>query len=62
IVGDDRLLWGSDWPWTNHEGPQRLGECRELAAWRGQDGDDAPLSAALRWRNAAALYGFAVAA
>ncbi|NUT15341.1 MAG: hydrolase, partial [Cupriavidus sp.] len=46
----------------NHEGPQRLDECRELAAWRGQDGDDAALSAALRWRNAAALYGFAVAA
>lgn len=62
IVGDDRLLWGSDWPWTNHEGPQRLDECRELAAWRGQDGDGAALSAALRWRNAAALYGFALPA
>ncbi|SOY71004.1 amidohydrolase family protein [Cupriavidus taiwanensis] len=62
IVGDDHLLWGSDWPWTNHEGPQRLDECRELAAWRGQDGDGAALSAALRWRNAAALYGFALPA
>ncbi|SOY94951.1 putative hydrolase, Amidohydrolase 2 motif [Cupriavidus taiwanensis] len=62
IVGDDRLLWGSDWPWTNHEGPPRLDECRTLAAWQGQGGDGAALSAALRWRNAAALYGFAVAA
>ncbi|WP_265919930.1 amidohydrolase family protein [Cupriavidus nantongensis] len=62
IVGDDRLLWGSDWPWTNHEEPQRLDECREVAAWRGQGGDGEALSAALRWRNAAALYGFAVAA
>ncbi|WP_427307367.1 amidohydrolase family protein [Cupriavidus sp. H39] len=66
IVGDDRLLWGSDWPWTNHEGPVRLDECRTLAAWQGPAGDGeaagAALSAALRWRNAAALYGFAVAA
>ncbi|MDQ0140390.1 amidohydrolase family protein [Cupriavidus necator] len=66
IVGDDRLLWGSDWPWTNHEEPVRLDECRKLAAWQGPAGDGeaagAALSAALRWRNAAALYGFAVAA
>jgi predicted TIM-barrel fold metal-dependent hydrolase len=20
VLGADRLLWGSDWPWTNHEG------------------------------------------
>ncbi|SCB21322.1 Predicted metal-dependent hydrolase, TIM-barrel fold [Cupriavidus alkaliphilus] len=58
IVGDDRLLWGSDWPWTNHEAPVRLDECRGLAAWQAESG--AALSAALRWRNAAALYGFAV--
>ncbi len=66
VVGDDRLLWGSDWPWTNHEAPARADECRMLAAWPGQGapGDSeeagAALSAALRWRNAAALYGFAV--
>lgn len=66
IVGDDRLLWGSDWPWTNHESEVRAHECRMLAAWPGQgapgDGEEAgaALSAALRWRNAAALYGFAV--
>lgn len=58
IVGDDRLLWGSDWPWTNHEARVRLDECRSLAAWQAKS--DAALSAALRWRNAAALYGFAV--
>ncbi|WP_254601723.1 amidohydrolase family protein [Cupriavidus taiwanensis] len=66
IVGDDRLLWGSDWPWTNHEALVRLDECRELAAWQGLPGErespGAAWSAALRWRNAAALYGFAVAA
>ncbi|RWA51972.1 hydrolase [Cupriavidus sp. UYMSc13B] len=66
VVGDDRLLWGSDWPWTNHEARARVDECRMLAAWPGQgaSGDSeaagAALSAALRWRNAAALYGFAV--
>ncbi|CAJ95312.1 putative metal-dependent hydrolase, TIM-barrel fold [Cupriavidus necator] len=66
VVGDDRLLWGSDWPWTNHEAPARVDECRMLAAWPGQGapGDSeaagVALSAALRWRNAAALYGFAV--
>nr|WP_116342449.1 amidohydrolase family protein [Cupriavidus taiwanensis] len=66
VVGDDRLLWGSDWPWTNHEAPVRLDECRQLAAWQGLPGEgeaaQAALSAALRWRNAATLYGFAVAA
>jgi predicted TIM-barrel fold metal-dependent hydrolase len=64
VVGDDRLLWGSDWPWTNHEAPVRLDECSKLAAWQGLPGADqaagAAWSAALRWRNAAALYGFAV--
>ncbi|WP_432261955.1 amidohydrolase family protein [Cupriavidus sp. TMH.W2] len=61
-VGDDHLLWGSDWPWTNHEAPARIDECRMLAAWAGQGApdDSAALSAAFRWRNAAALYGFAV--
>ncbi|SOZ29998.1 putative hydrolase, Amidohydrolase 2 motif [Cupriavidus taiwanensis] len=58
IVGAERLLWGSDWPWTNHEAPVRLDECRTLAAWQARD--DAALSEALRWRNAAALYGFAL--
>ena len=66
VVGDDRLLWGSDWPWTNHEAPARVDECRMLAAWPGQwasggsEEAGAALSAAFRWRNAAALYGFAM--
>ncbi|RDK08143.1 amidohydrolase family protein [Cupriavidus lacunae] len=68
VVGDDRLLWGSDWPWTNHEAPARVDECRMLATWplrsspdRGAK-DGGKLTDALRWQNAAALYGFVVKA
>ncbi|AQV96978.1 hydrolase [Cupriavidus necator] len=68
VVGDDRLLWGSDWPWTNHEAPARVDECRMLATWplrsspdRGVK-DGGKLTDALRWQNAAALYGFVVKA
>jgi predicted TIM-barrel fold metal-dependent hydrolase len=72
-VGEDRLLWGSDWPWTNHEAPVRMDECRMLATWPGRsspgegeqnEGEEegGMLSDALRWHNAAALYGFAVKA
>lgn len=63
-VGHDRLLLGSDWPWTNHESAARAGECAALFGWpeeqgAGGDGvDDAVLAEALRWRNAAVLYGF----
>jgi predicted TIM-barrel fold metal-dependent hydrolase len=68
VVGEDRLLWGSDWPWTNHEAPVRMDECRMLATWPGRsspgEGEEEGgiLSNALRWQNAAALYGFAVKA
>ena len=58
VAGPDRLLWGSDWPWTNHEAPARADECRAVMAWLAQRPD---LSEGLRWRNAAALYGFALA-
>ncbi|QEZ44465.1 amidohydrolase family protein [Cupriavidus oxalaticus] len=61
VVGADRLLWGSDWPWTNHEAAERAGECSELSGWPGTAPADASLNEALRWRNAAALYGFAIA-
>ena len=63
-VGHDRLLLGSDWPWTNHESATRAGECAALFGWpeeQGTGGDgvnDAVLAEALRWRNAAVLYGF----
>ncbi|BDB26340.1 hydrolase [Cupriavidus sp. TA19] len=61
VAGADRLLWGSDWPWTNHESAERAGECSELSRWPGNAPADASPSAALRWRNAAALYGFEIA-
>ncbi|WP_354684705.1 amidohydrolase family protein [Cupriavidus necator] len=66
VVGADRLLWGSDWPWTNHEGPARAVECAELSGWpdalsagMGSAQRD-KLSEALRWSNAVTLYGFAI--
>ncbi len=57
VAGPDRLLWGSDWPWTNHEALARAEECRAVLAWLAQCQD---LADALRWRNAATLYGFAL--
>lgn len=58
VAGADRLLWGSDWPWTNHEAPARAEECRAIVAWLA---NDSGLADAVRWRNPAALYGFALA-
>jgi predicted TIM-barrel fold metal-dependent hydrolase len=26
-LGDNHLLWGSDWPWTNHESTQQFSAC-----------------------------------
>ncbi len=52
-VGGDRLLWGSDWPWTNHEQHQDYAALHRLPArWLGDGG------AALLDSNAAALFGF----
>ena len=32
--GPDRLLWGSDWPWTQHEAGQSYAQTRDwLGAW-----------------------------
>ncbi|PLP99514.1 amidohydrolase family protein [Cupriavidus pauculus] len=58
VAGPDRLLWGSDWPWTNFEGPTRADECRTTMVWLAQRPH---LEEGLRWRNAAALYGFVMA-
>ncbi|SDC89644.1 Predicted metal-dependent hydrolase, TIM-barrel fold [Cupriavidus sp. YR651] len=66
VAGQDRLILGSDWPWTNHESSTRADECRALFSW-----PDAPradhratprgtFADALRWENAAALYGFRI--
>jgi predicted TIM-barrel fold metal-dependent hydrolase len=33
-LGADRLLWGSDWPWTNHEaGRSYAATVRDIDAW-----------------------------
>ena len=57
VAGADRLLWGSDWPWTNYEALARADECRATMAWFAERPD---LEEGVRWRNAAALYGFVV--
>jgi predicted TIM-barrel fold metal-dependent hydrolase len=53
--GPERLLWGSDWPWTQHEVATSYAECvEEIGRWLGGD-------AAIHARfNAASrrLYGF----
>ena len=54
IVGPDDLLWGSDWPWTRHEG-RDYGTLRaDLDRWLPPG-----LAPRVLWDNAAALYGFA---
>ncbi len=53
--GPERLLWGSDWPWTQHEAATSYGECVEqIGAWLG---GDAKLHARFD-RASLALYGF----
>jgi predicted TIM-barrel fold metal-dependent hydrolase len=53
--GPERLLWGSDWPWTQHEAATSYGECVEqIGGWLGGDAD---LPARFD-RASRALYGF----
>jgi predicted TIM-barrel fold metal-dependent hydrolase len=53
-LGADRVVWGSDWPWTRHEAGHDYARMRaELDAWIG-----AELAPAALWDNAARLYGF----
>ncbi|MCH6551363.1 MAG: amidohydrolase family protein [Planctomycetes bacterium] len=54
--GPERLLWGSDWPWTQHEAATSYGECVErIGGWLGEDADiQARFDRASR-----GLYGFA---
>ena len=53
--GPERLLWGSDWPWTQHEAATSYGECvSEIGGWLGGDTDRH-----VRFdRSCRALYGF----
>ena len=51
-VGGDRVVWGSDWPWTRHESGRDYVESRRLLdAWIG-----AERARRVLWDNAAALY------
>lgn len=39
-LGPGRLLWGSDWPWTQHEAATSYGECvAAIGGWLGGDAD-----------------------
>lgn len=54
VLGPDRVLWGSDWPSTQHEGEHPYAGLRaELDRWIGEERARAAL-----WDNAARLYGF----
>jgi predicted TIM-barrel fold metal-dependent hydrolase len=55
VLGSDRVVWGSDWPWTRHEGAHDYARLREdLDRWVG-----AERAHAILWDNAARLYRFA---
>jgi predicted TIM-barrel fold metal-dependent hydrolase len=53
-VGPRNLVWGSDWPWTNHEGECDYGRLNALLG----DWAAPALRPAILWDNAARLYGF----
>ena len=53
-AGERAFVWGSDWPWTGHEGRVQYAALRDaLDRWVG-----AARGPAVLWDNAAALYGF----
>jgi predicted TIM-barrel fold metal-dependent hydrolase len=53
-VGVDRIVWGSDWPWTGHEKSHDYPQLRAaLEEWVGPG-----LVQAVLWDNAARLYRF----
>jgi predicted TIM-barrel fold metal-dependent hydrolase len=55
VVGETRLVWGSDWPWTRHEaGRDYRGALASLVEWVGERSAHAIL-----WDNPARLYRFA---
>ena len=57
-LGDDGLLWGSDWPHTNHESRHRYADLRdELDRCLGGDTNAAHAALCV---NPARLYGFGV--
>lgn len=50
-LGEDKLLWASDWPWTQHEAG------RDYFRWAHPDGDDISLAQRLS-KNAELFYEF----
>ncbi len=53
-VGANRLVWGSDWPWTRHEKSADYWRLRDtLERWVGEE-----RARAILWDNAARLYQF----
>lgn len=54
-LGPQRLLWGSDWPWPNHEGRH---DYAAMLGWLGETIAEPAARAALH-AAAARLYGFA---
>lgn len=50
-LGPDKLLWGSDWPWTQHESGQ------DYADWACGDGSTMSLAERVA-QNAESFYGF----
>ncbi|MCX7141875.1 MAG: amidohydrolase family protein [Proteobacteria bacterium] len=54
-LGPERLLWGSDWPWTNHEADGAYKACGEwLESWI----PSAAARKAIMWDTPSALYQF----
>jgi predicted TIM-barrel fold metal-dependent hydrolase len=55
VLGPGRVVWGSDWPWTQQERGKDYQRLRDaLDRWVG-----AANAPAVLWDNAARLYGFA---
>jgi predicted TIM-barrel fold metal-dependent hydrolase len=54
-LGAQRLMWGSDWPWTNHENRCSYAQSR---AWLDDWTPDAAGRRQILWDTPAALFGF----
>lgn len=58
LIGPERILWGSDWPWTRHEGRfDYHGTLRWAEQWLGSEFDDSAAARALYGLTAATLTG-----
>lgn len=55
IVGVGRLVWGSDWPWTQHPEIARYGD---TLSWLAEWVPNAAARAQILGANARTLYGF----